>query len=164
MLHLHFILQYGMYNDIYILYLCSTTRSFVLTRILTSKGRLKRGPFILKLYQTTFKYKFPFFLSYYPLTCNIVCILRKELQFASIDLFYYILCELCTISALKYKKVMSKHVYCHVLEVHRVYLKPSLDKKNDLICTMFNIDQFQQSMSAHLVSNSLSCFPPYNSK
>lgn len=78
MLHLHFILQYGMYNDIYILYLCSTTRSFVLTRILTSKGRLKRGPFILKLYQTTFKYKFPFFLSYYPLTCNIVCILRKS--------------------------------------------------------------------------------------
>lgn len=77
------------YVQWYILYLCSTTRSFVLTRILTSKGRLKRGPFILKLYQTTFKYKFPFFLSYYPLTCNIVCILRKEPSFAIKQVLIY---------------------------------------------------------------------------
>lgn len=35
---------------------------------------------------------------------------------------------------------MFKYVYCYVLEVYRVYLKLSLDKKNDLICIMFNID------------------------
>lgn len=54
---------------------------------------------------------------------------------------------------------MSKHVYCHVLEVHRVCLKPSLDKKNDLICTMFNIDQFSSQCLLILLAIPCPVFP-----